>query len=549
MANSGSDLASGDVSRPGGARSPIESEVATGKKRPGSGEMAYLAALALLALAAGGTLWFASQWGIGVSPDSVNYLKSAEKLLAGQGIFSLIVHWPPGYPGLLVLASAFGSELLQTTRLLHALIYAANLLLVASLAAPRTPRGRCFALGGALFFAASTLEMHFMAWSESPFIGLQLASTLLLARRLSGGSSLALWSSGLLAALSVAVRFAGFPFVAIGALAILALDGGPLRARFQRGLAYGAIGCGPALGYMLGNKWAHGALLDRQLFFQLPGADKWSSLLPNLLDWFSPEAAWAGAMLAVGSVLVVAQRLRGGRPAGRPSQREAVFLVALVYLPAYALFVLAYMTFLDGYLSINQRILFPAQVFFTVALLIALVGLAERGGRAMTWSSGVLLAGLVACSVHAADLRVRVLASEGFGELDRSARSLPILEALRRVELPLIYGNGPDLIYLHLGAASRMLPRHTLPETGHPNPAYPAEMRALVEDLERGDAVVVIFSRFLWRTYLPQPMALEGQYGMRAAYRAPDGIVYTAQGRALRRVARSGNAIGPSRSD
>ena len=74
-------------------------------------------------------------------------------------------------------------------------------------------------------------------------------------------------------------------------------------------------------------------------------------------------------------------------------------------------------------------------------------------------------------------------------------------------------------------------------------------MRRLVEELERGDAVVVIFSRFLWRTYLPRPTALEEQYGMKAAYRARDGIVYTARGRPLRRVARSGNAGGSSQSD
>ncbi|MFP6623456.1 MAG: hypothetical protein VCC20_08255 [Myxococcota bacterium] len=548
MANSGSGLASGDVSRPGGAHSPIESEVATAKKRRGSGEQAYLAALALLALAAGGTLWFASQWGIGVSPDSVNYLKSAEKLLAGQGILSLNAHWPPGYPALLAIASAFGSDLLQTTRLLHASLYAANVLLFASLAAPRTSRGRYFAFGGALFFAASTLEVHFMAWSESPFVGLQLASTLLLARRLSGGGSIGLWSSALLAGLSVMVRFAGFPFVATASLAIHVLDDGPMRARLRRALAYAAIGCGPALGYLLANGWAQAGLHGRQFFFELPGADKWSPLLPDLLDWFGPESAWLGAFLGLASVLVIAQRLRVGRAAARLSQREAAFRVALVYLPAYALFILAYMTFLDGWFR-SGRILFPGLVFFTVALVVAGVGFADRGGRATTWASGVLLAVLVACSVHAADLRVRSLASEGYGQLDRSARALPILEALRRVELPLIYGNGPDLIYLHLGAASRMLPRHTLPETGRPNPAYAAEMRRLVEEVERGDAVIVIFSRFLWRTYLPPPTALEEQHGMKAAYRARDGIVYTARGRPLRRVARSGNAGGSSQSD
>jgi len=106
------------------------------------------------------------------------------------------------------------------------------------------------------------------------------------------------------------------------------------------------------------------------------------------------------------------------------------------------------------------------------------------------------------------------------------------------MELPRIYSNGPDLIYLHLGAPSQMIPRHTLPERGSPNESYAAQMREVSAEVERGDALVVIFSRFQWRTYLPRPRELENEYGMKAAYRARDGIIYTSGGRSLRRTSR-----------
>jgi len=494
----------------------------------------YSLALGSFALACAAAMWFASQWGIGVSPDSVNYLKSAEKLLAGQGVLSLNPTWPPGYPVLLAGSSLFGSDLLQTTRWLHAALYAANVLLLASLLRPRTRLGRWVAFAGVLFFAASSFEVHFMAWSEAPFVTLQLASALLLARRLAGGSARDLWGSAVLAGLAGMVRFAGFPFVASAGLALVALDRGGLGVRSVRALAYGAIGWGPALAYMLANRWAESGAQGRQFFFELPGLGEWSPLLPDLLGFFGVQQPWALALLVLAAGLAIAQWWRLGRGSGRLSQREAAFRIALLYLPPYALFLLAYMTFLDGWFR-SGRILFPALVFFTVALLVALVGLCERGGRGPRWAAGALMATLVVFSVQAAETRVRDFARDGHGQLERSARALPILDVLRRAQLPIVYANGPDLIYLHVGAASRMLPRHTLPETGLENPTFVAEMRAVAREVERGDAVVVMFTRFAWRDYLPRPVTLEQDYGLEAAYRAPDGVVYSQQGRPLRR--------------
>ena len=74
-----------------------------------------------------------------------------------------------------------------------------------------------------------------------------------------------------------------------------------------------------------------------------------------------------------------------------------------------------------------------------------------------------------------------------------------------------------------------MIPRHHRPETGSENPAYPAEIAAVVEEVRRGAAVLVLFNRFLWRTYLPRPGELEREFALRAIYRGPDGVVYASE--------------------
>lgn len=493
---------------------------------PGPGS--YRLGVGLLVLAACSALVFASSRGIGVAPDTVNYLRGAEGLLQRQGIFSLKLHWPPGYPALLAIGALFESDILAATRALHVVLFGANVSLFAFAMAPRSRSGRIVALVGVAFFASSTLSAHFMALSEAPFISLQLAAALLLVASLTPHRALLLWLSALLAALAVLIRFAGFPFAAVAALFVLVFGEGSIRSKLARSTLYGLVVCAPATAYIAGNKLVHGEALDRVLLTPSLSLEKLAPAPPALLAWFDPEHAWLAALLGSGCMALLACWHFRARSDPRDGARaDLLALFGLAYSAAYLLFVLAYMGLLDRYLTINERTLFPAQVFFLVTLFVALIRLVELpAGRGVRVALGALLAVLLVTNVDATQRRVRFLAANGFGELDRSSRSLPILKKLRVAKLPQIYTNAPDLVYLHLGRSSKMVPRHHRPETGRENPAYRGQMQRVVEEVNRGDAVLVLFSRFLWRAYLPRPGELERDFALRPVYRAADGVIY-----------------------
>jgi len=500
------------------------------------GPRSYWLGVAAIALAACAALVLASTWAIGLSPDSVNYLRGAERLARGEGLFSQNVHWPPGYPALLAVGPLVGADALVWARGLHVGLFAANVLLMAVALAAGSPRARLVALLGLGFFACGTLSVHVMAWSEIPFVALQLAAALTLVRSLTeGGRPLWLWTSAALGALSVLMRFAGFPLAAVGAGMLWFFGTGSLGARLARAAAWAGAVCAPAAAYMLGNRWVHGQALDRTPLAPGLSVEKIALAVPSALAWFDAEHTWLAGALGAGSVALLAGYAWTRRVFRGEDRAHLLVCFALLYLVAYLLFVLAYMTFLDRYISLNERVLFPAQVFFLLALLTACVRLSES----TTWSRGavaalVLLVVLLPTSFDAAQREVRELSQNGLGQLDRASRSLPIWERLRGADPPTLYSNGPDLVYLHLRRTARMLPRHSRPEAGAPNRAYAEQMERLVAEVERGDAVVVVFNRFLWRSYLPGPRQLEEGFGLQSAYRGPDGVLYTTVRRGAR---------------
>ena len=68
-----------------------------------------------------------SRYGVGISPDSVNYVGTARNLAAGNGYFTYnmtpYVSWPPLFPSLLGLVGLTGVDELTTARYLNAVLF------------------------------------------------------------------------------------------------------------------------------------------------------------------------------------------------------------------------------------------------------------------------------------------------------------------------------------------------------------------------------------------------------------------------------------------
>lgn len=122
-----------------------------------------------------------------ISPDSSNYLRLAERLLAGHGFFvpadgriygqeQWFAVWPVGYSSLIAATSWIsGFSVFTASKILNTLLMCANILMLYS------AFGRNGLVASLVLLTAGTLQNYTMTWSEAPFltslIGLVLFSS------------------------------------------------------------------------------------------------------------------------------------------------------------------------------------------------------------------------------------------------------------------------------------------------------------------------------------------------------------------------------------
>lgn len=115
----------------------------------------------------------ATPYGIGVTPDSVAYVRAAESLREGTGLYvpgydgALVplTHFPPLYPATLAGLAALGLEPLQAARCTAILFAAANILALA-LAAYRFTGSRAAStvVGFVLALSVDMLFLNTAVW-------------------------------------------------------------------------------------------------------------------------------------------------------------------------------------------------------------------------------------------------------------------------------------------------------------------------------------------------------------------------------------------------
>lgn len=201
----------------------------------------------LLAVAGALLLWMSSPWGVGVSPDSAEYIAAARRLTGPADLFNLPTQWAPGYPVLLALAYLFGDDIFATTRLLQCVLLAANIGI--GIALLRHVMGRDGLLpvsGGLVLLVSATLwQVNFYAWSEAPFLLCLQGSALALLRHVESGTRGTFVAAVALAALALLFRYAGIAWVGAAALTLLLLQAGSWQQRLRKPVLFGFVALAP----------------------------------------------------------------------------------------------------------------------------------------------------------------------------------------------------------------------------------------------------------------------------------------------------------------
>ncbi len=205
--------------------------------------------VALAALGAAHALVRTASYGAAIDADGINYLSTAENLLAGEG---LVTHrglplalWPPFFPMLTAFMSFLGMEPLEAGRLLNAAAFGL-ILLLAGLWFRSVLRSRLVAAGAvvAILVALPANERAAYFMTETLFTLLTLAALIQLSAFREGRDD-RLIPAALFAALAALTRYAGLALLIAGTLLPLLRRDMPLAGRLKRAVLFGAISALP----------------------------------------------------------------------------------------------------------------------------------------------------------------------------------------------------------------------------------------------------------------------------------------------------------------
>jgi hypothetical protein len=459
--------------------------------------------------------------GIGLMPDSADYLSAAENLLAGNGLavsgtggtsrpFTL---WPPLYPFLLALGSLVGLELVETSRWLAALLFGGTVFMVGLAARWYTGSTMASVLSAALVLCSASL-LHVFSWAQTDglFIMLALIALLLLDRYRALSRPSLLLSSALVSGIACLARYSGATLVPVGIIVLL-WPGRSLRRRLLDSGIFTVFSIAPLAMWLTRNTALTGSATPRDLVFHPIPSWKWLTGLDTLASWLVTYQAHVGVKYVVGlgallviAALVVLSRRTASVPTGTKPNRTP--LAVLIFTPCYLVTVLTSIAFLDAFIPLDNRLLSP-----TLPVLVILVVLSSR--RVQQTNSGTRLVRLglpvlvgiwlVSWAIQAGQWTARRSRDGEWYTSTEWQESETIAEVRRLPEETVIYSNVPEAVCLVTGRPASPVPEVVDHHTGKDNPNYRSEMDSLRAVLAGENAVVVHFtSEEERRWYMPR---------------------------------------------
>ncbi len=423
---------------------------------------------------------------------------------------SSLAHFPPGFPLAVAATLAAGMEPLQGARLIEAISFGVTVAILALLVASEAGMIAGLVLGVALLVARPLVLVHLSVLSEPLFLALMSLTLAAMVRRAHP------LTSGLLAALSALVRYAG---IAVSGAVVLwqLIEPGTPRRRFTRAVLAGLPTLVLQGAWMLHTK---GPTVIRS-FGMYPGlsstlAEGWHTVAAWLIPTSEAPSVlslWLGALAVL---LLVAVTTLGVRATIRRQLPVARLLAACAAMSVcYVVVIMGSRLTADPGIPFDERILAPLLLVLTVAVVAAI---------AVEWRTwGLLLRGVIAAaaiawaamSASASSEDIEWATTNGADFAGEQWRTSSLLRWAREsgASMPL-YSNWPMAAYFYLHRPTRELP----------NARKPTELRAFADTLARRNAVVIAFD-------VPSPDgvppdSLAAMAHLRTIARLSDGTVY-----------------------
>jgi hypothetical protein len=484
-------------------------------------------------------MYWITDKGPGVSPDSTAYIESAQNLLAGNGLFiqgEPMIHYPPGYPLMIAVADMLHpGNILQAARLLAALLFSANLVLFGFAAYRSTGNGLAATACAMLVFLVSEplISAHSMAWSEAPFITFTIASILLLSRHIERPNPYLLVLASFMAGYAAATRYVGVVAFPPMALALFLLGNRRLRFKLRDAMIFVGIASLPLMCWSIRNIFMTGSVADRNFAFHPIGWGKVASLIVTVHDFILPVSisGWMKALhvgvVAALFVLGFAVYTKTQRKQAASSSGIVLPSVCIMYSFIYLMFVVVSVSFFDALTYFDNRILLPIYLALTIAAISLAWSLSEALTRRQIWY-GFLLLVLLSSSIkakHAISTAIEIRRN-GSGYTSRYWRNSDIIAYLSDVsEAITIYSNGPDAIRFLTGKKAAMLPSKVFVDDER-NEDYQDQLNQIIRKCKAGNALIVHLNAITGRWYFPSNQEIEATDDIPVLSRSQEGVIY-----------------------
>lgn len=487
----------------------------------------FVGALGLVALICALILAYATQLGIGLAHDSMDYIAAARSLAEGSGVgrmtcegFKPMVLWPPLYPATLALAQATFGDVFVAAKVVNLALLSVSTFLV-GLMIQQVGRITYLSFVGAAIFGGSAVALVVFSWamSDALFLTLGLATCLALARYSATSNRGWLLAGAILAGSSTLARYVGVALVLAGLLMLLWLNRNR-GARLADTMLFIAVACAPLALWQVRNAIVNDDPLLRIFGFHPPGlgaARQVGSVMASWLSSFTPIFSLRGFAAATLAVVLTGTLLWRWHTR-LPEQDElakGTLTSLFLFATSYSLTLVFYLTFLGPGIPLDNRILIPLFAVGTI-LVASFAAVALRRRKAILAMAFVGLLLLLAFrQTQLSAVAVPALHREAQGYASERWRQSETGLAVRDLHPALVYTNDLTAAYFVSGQAPCVLPTAG-------NEKALEEMRA---DLRSRGGIVAVFGQltgeFQPLEEIAKGMKLIGSYG--------DGSIYTVE--------------------
>ena len=400
-------------------------------------------------------------FGLGVSPDSVSYISTADSLSQGEGLRTFsgpFVSWPPLTPLSLYLGKALSGSALHSATWLNSIwVFLTVFLSLWIFIKQNTNRWLILGLGSLLAFSPQLFHVNTYVWSEPLFLALLATGFLYGLKYLETHDKKALAIAGLLTASLLLTRYIGIAYFLGLSVSILLQTKRPFQTRLASVLLYSTTSLVPLVLWVSRSYLLFGTFTGHRPPSDVGYSKALKQLIVTFVNWFPPlhYLPYTIALVAVaaGTAIVVKVALKN-----KDEKSYPLFLLSFLFCAFYCA-VLVYLRANSAMDHIATRLLVPIYIPSLVCLYLT-----------VQWTqSKKLTMGLLGASAFLSfgyglpkiASEVALFTTSGVpGLTSHDFRKDHFLQSLRQLQIDgPIFSNSPDCLYIHANWKAKQLPR------------------------------------------------------------------------------------------